>query len=107
MQGFCTSVVPGYEISFFPWLVSVGLKHLLGYKNLFFYRKNFLAVDFPKGSMIVCYLFPNGMTLLEEKLFNEESQISVVLSNTFAFTHKKPKEIIRLDDIYKTPLYRY
>ena len=97
----------GYEISYFPWLISVVFKFFGGYKNLQFYRKNFLQVDFPKDCILVCYLFPQGMSDLDKKLDIEKKEITCLVSNTFALGQKKPKEIIRLRDMYKTPIYIY
>ena len=94
----------GYEISYFPWLVSVFLKHIFRCNNLFFYRKNFLKIDFSDDSLIICYLFPKGMEMLEEKLINSGL---CVISNTFGFKNRKAKDIFRVNDLYKTPVYVY
>ena len=99
--------VIGYEISFFPWAVSMALKWLSRYDNITFHHKNFLNEEFDKESLIVCYLFPKGMSDLEVKLNNENIDITCVVSNTFSFPQKKPKKIIYLDDLYKTPIYIY
>lgn len=99
--------VVGYEISFFPWLISVCFKYLFGYKNLDFYRKNFLNITFESNSTFVCYLFPDGMKLLEDKLKKEKVEVNLLISNTFSFINRKPHKTIYLDDIYKTPIYFY
>lgn len=94
----------GYETSFFPWLVSVGIKYICRCENLIFYRKNFLEVKFKSKCLIICYLFPQGMRSLEEKIRNLDL---MVISNTFSFINKKPNQVIKINDLYKTPLYVY
>lgn len=94
-----------YELSFIPWIVSVFLKKILNIKNLSIYKKDFLKEDL-KNATLVCYLFPKGMVKLEEKLFNDSINTTII-SNTFAFRHIKERKTIESDDIYKTPVYLY
>jgi len=97
----------GYELSFIPWLFSLMLKYILRLDNLTLYHKNFLTADLSNVSVIVCYLFPNCMESLEEKLKREIKKDILVVSSTFAFPSFKPDEVIRLDDIYRSPVYIY
>ncbi|RXK00283.1 hypothetical protein CRU98_03750 [Arcobacter sp. CECT 8986] len=97
--------VIGYELSLFAFLISQILKFTLGLKNLHFYKKDFLHQDL-KNCDLVCYLFPIGMQKLEDKLFDEEINTTII-SNTFAFRNIKAKEIIKDNSILKTPIYIY
>ena len=97
--------VIGYEISFIPWLISIILKKLLRLKNLEFYRKDFLKQEL-KNASLVCYLFPKGMEKLEEKLF-EDTINTTIISSTFAFRNIKERKIVKASDIYKTPIFLY
>lgn len=97
--------VIAYELSLFPWLISLFLKKSLNIKNLQIYKKDFLKEDL-KNATLVCYLFPKGMHDLEDKLF-DESINTTIISSTFAFRHIKERKIIIADDIYKTPIYVY
>lgn len=94
-----------YEISFVPWLVSIVLKKIFNIKNLKIYRKNYLKENL-HNSTLVCYLFPKGMELLEDKLFDECINTEII-SNTFAFRNIKARDIIYVNDLYKTPIYKY
>jgi len=96
--------VIGYETSLFPWIVSMMLKKICRCDNLSFYRKNYLTIDLPNDCLFICYLFPAGMLLLEEKL---KDSTTIVISNTFSFKTKKTKQIIKVNDLYKTPIYVY
>lgn len=95
----------GYELSFFPWLISVSLAKVLRIKNIKFYKKDFNTVDL-KNAVLVCYLFPEGMKRLEDKIFDETINTKIV-SSTFAFRDIKARDTILVNDFYKTPIYIY
>jgi len=99
--------VIGYELSWFPWLFSIIWKYSLRLNNLTLYRKDFEKADLSSASILFCYLFPGGMLSLHEKLNRELSNEIFIVSNTFAFPFCQPKKIIRLKDIYQTPIYVY
>lgn len=99
--------VIGYELSWFPWLVSVVRKYTLGLRNLTLYRKDFIHSDLSGASILFCYLFPGGMTLLESKLNTEVFTELSIISNTFALPSCKPTKTIKLDDFYRSPVYLY
>ena len=94
----------GYETSFFPWFFSICLKYVFNCKNLYFYKENYLDIDIPEDYLIICFLFPKGMDLLEVKLKSLENS---VISNTFSFKTKEPIQTHILDDLYKTKIYLY
>lgn len=95
----------GYELSFFPWLISIILKKLLRLKNLHFYKKDFLKENI-KDATLVCYLYFEGMKRLENKLF-EDSINTVIISNTFSFLNIKHKKKVYTNNLYQTPIYLY
>ena len=98
--------VIGYEISLIPWLVSLLLKKLYRLPNLSLRRENFLRTKLPHAALLVCYLYPGGMTKLARKL-GDEPTADMLISNTFALPGQEPEQIIRLDDLYKSPIYVY
>lgn len=100
--------VIGYELSWFPWMVSVLFKYSLGLGNLTLYRKDFKNADLSSASTLVCYLFPGGMVALEDKLKHEKVNNKItIVSNTFALPSCKPTNVIKLKDFYQTPIYVY
>jgi len=99
--------VIGYELSPIPWLISVLRKHLCRTHNLSLYRVDFLKADLSNATTLLCYLFPGGMRALEKKLHQEENKIQLVISNTFALPSHEPAKVIKLNDIYTTPIYVY
>lgn len=99
--------VIGYELSLIPWLVSLMLKYIMGMENLSLYRRDFLKADLSDVSVILCYLFPRGMCSLKEKLEREQGRVSLIASNTFALPSCQAEKVLRLDDLYRTPIYLY
>lgn len=98
--------VIGYEISLIPWLVSLLLKKIYRLSNLSLRRGNFLHSELPNAALLVCYLYPGGMTKLARKL-QEKPSAQMLISNTFALPGQDPDRIVRLDDLYKSPIYVY
>ncbi len=97
----------GYELSLVPWLFSLIRKYILRLNNLTLYRKDFLKADLSNVSVLLCYLFPGGMLSLEEKLREDINSEILIVSSTFALPSFNPTNVIRLDDIYSTPIYVY
>lgn len=107
------SKVTGFEVSFFPWLVSVAWAKLARIDNVTFKRSNFLAADLTAYQMLCCYLFPAGMQSLSRKLNTICQQTDciqtdrILLSNTFALPEYKPVATRVLTDLYRTKIYTY
>lgn len=99
--------VYAYEISFFPYIVSVGWNFFNQRPNLYFERKDFFSIPFDNASLIFCYLYPEAMTKLKEKFQAELKPGTYVITHTFAVPGWVPLRVIYADDIYKTPVYLY
>jgi 16S rRNA A1518/A1519 N6-dimethyltransferase RsmA/KsgA/DIM1 with predicted DNA glycosylase/AP lyase activity len=99
--------VIGYELSWLPWLISIVRKYSLHLENLTLYRKDFQQAELGNSSNLFCYLSPEGMLSLQEKLKRELSNEILVVSNTFALSLHQPTKVIRLKDVYQTPIYVY
>lgn len=99
--------VTGFEISPFPYLVSKIIATVLGVSHLIILRQDFFQISLSRFSLVVCYLYPGAMKKLKIKFENELNPDSYVLSHTFAIPDWKPLNMIRSDDLYKTPIYLY
>lgn len=97
--------VIGYELSWVPWIYTYVYKIIYRLHNVQIYRRNFLTADLSEASLLVCYLFPKGMIDLQKKLAGESCPM--LISSTFALPDCEPIETVRLDDLYKTPIYIY
>jgi hypothetical protein len=98
--------VVAYELSFLPWLWSIGLARLVGRRNIEFVRRDFFDADLDDADVVLCYLFPGAMERLAERL-TQLAAGSIILSNTFRLPGWQPDEVVELDDLYRTRVYRY
>ena len=99
--------VIGYELSSIPWLCSLLRARLAGMENLSVYKLDFFVTDLSAAQVVVCYLYPVGMSRLSPKLLAELEPGATVLSNTFALPGWEPEAVEKLDDLHRTPVYRY
>jgi 16S rRNA A1518/A1519 N6-dimethyltransferase RsmA/KsgA/DIM1 with predicted DNA glycosylase/AP lyase activity len=97
----------GYELSLLPWLTSILLKKLLGLQNLTLYRQDFLNVNLSDASVLVCYLYPQAMEKIKDKLLLERPNIDFLISNNFALPTWKSHKVVTLNDFYQSPIYLY
>lgn len=99
--------IVGYELSLLPWFISSLLKKVFGLKNLTLHRKNFYDAKLPAASVLVCYLYPEAMNRIKDKLLFEKPKVDFLISNNFALPSWQSYQVIRLDDFYKSPVYLY
>ncbi len=97
----------GYELSWVPWAFSMIRKSIFRLNNLTLYHKNIIDADLSCASVVVCYLFRGSMLLLQDKLEHEPHGEIRVVSSTFALTSFQPTDVIRLNDMYRSPIYVY
>ena len=106
-RAFPSATVRGIELSLIPWACSRIRAALSGYSNLEIQRGDFQAASLADAKVIVCYLFPEGMESLKTKFEKELEPNTLIVSNTFRLAGWEPEEVITLDDIHQTPIYRY
>ena len=99
--------IVGYELSWLPWIYARLYKMMFGFDQVQILRENFLEVDLPEPSLMVCYLYPEGMENLQAKLSQLECNHILLISNTFALPGTEPIQTIQLDDLYNSPVYLY
>jgi hypothetical protein len=98
--------IVAYELSPFPYLVSVFLKFLFRLHNVRLLRRDFLCADLSEADVLVCYLYPGGMKQLQKKILSDGLSPTVI-SNTFAFDGIEPQRVLRVNDLYNSPVYLY
>jgi len=97
----------GYELSWLPWVYSRIVVVICGMHHVKIYRSNFLDADLSSSSLLLCYLHPEGMQALQQKLSDDQLVHVLLISSTFAFSDIEPIQTIRIDDLYQTPVYLY
>ena len=97
--------VIGYELSPIPWMWSV-ITTGAHRPRLRFYRRDFFDADLSSVGVVLCYLYPDAMTRISEnpRIF---APGTVLISNTFRVPGWVPDEMVELDDLYRTRVYRY
>jgi len=97
----------GYEVSYVPYIISKLIQMVFRLKNISFRNENFLDVNFCKDTTYVCYLFPQAMKDLDNKILKENRSITLFISSTFALNTQTPTAVEKLNDLYNTPIYSY
>lgn len=97
--------VVGYELSVLPWLFCFAVKYLLRLDNLSLHRKNFLRQPLPENSILLSFLHPKGMKKLASHL--EQQSCRKLISIFFALPNFQAEQVMRLKDLYQTPVYIY
>jgi len=106
-RSFPQATIRGVELSLIPWAVSRIRATIWGPSNLEIGLGNFHDISLEDAEVVVCYLYPGAMTSLKTKFEEELKPNTLIISNTFGLARWEPEEIITLNDIHQTPVYRY
>jgi hypothetical protein len=99
--------VIAWEASWVPWAVFRVRLWLRPRANLTLVRADLFGADLSRAQAVVCYLWTGAMQRLSAKLQAELPDGAAVLSHTFALRGWTPAETRTVDDLYRTPVYRY
>ncbi|SJZ90078.1 Putative methyltransferase [Oceanospirillum multiglobuliferum] len=99
--------IVGYELSWLPWFTSKVIQRVLRLHNLKLYRQNFLQQPLPSADIVVCYLYPEGMTKLADQGRVQHWRPSYLISICFALPNHNALEKVKVSDFYQTPVYLY
>ncbi|MBD3270474.1 hypothetical protein GF376_03025 [Candidatus Peregrinibacteria bacterium] len=96
----------GFEISIIPYLFSILFKKIeksdvqIHFAN--FYKKNLSDADY-----IFCYLYPEMMEKVAEKIKKECKKGTKLISNTFSIKNMQPSKVIAKNKNQKQNIYIY
>jgi trans-aconitate methyltransferase len=99
--------IVAYEKSFIPYWISRLRILCSSSSNIEVYKSDFFQEDLSKAALVLCYLYPDAMQKLDNKLDTELSTGACILSNTFRLPSWDPHETRELNDLYNTHLYLY
>jgi hypothetical protein len=99
--------VVAFELSPLPFAFCWLRQRLSPRPNLELRRQDFLRASFAGASTVVCYLFPGAMARLAPKLLAELPTGARVITHTFALRGWQPQRMLRVGDLYRTPIYLY
>ncbi|MFC1828302.1 SAM-dependent methyltransferase [Thermodesulfobacteriota bacterium] len=96
----------GYELNLLAYLKA--RLQCLGIKGVEIRRSNFWRIDLSGADVVFCYLFPDVMKALSEKLRSELQPGSIVVSCNFALPGFCPTRVLRPDGtLHNDPIYIY
>lgn len=96
----------GYEVNLLAYIKARML--CLGRKRVIVERKNFWPVDLSNADVVFCYLFPDVMRKLSDKLKTELKPGAVIVSCNFVLPGFTPARILRPGGtLSNDPLYVY
>lgn len=97
----------GYEVAPLIYLLAK-LRKLLSRSKAHIYFKNYLNENLENADVIFCYLSPEEVQKLAQKIKKECKKGTRIISNTFQFREWKPIKTIKRDQKQKIPtLYFY
>ncbi|RKH04814.1 SAM-dependent methyltransferase [Corallococcus sp. CA047B] len=99
--------VVAYELSWLPLLFMRLRQRCFPRANLTLRREDFFRASLQDASCVICYLSRGHMARLAPRFAAELPEGARVLSHTFALRGWTPARTVRLDDLYRTPVYLY
>ncbi|RKG73885.1 class I SAM-dependent methyltransferase [Corallococcus terminator] len=99
--------VIAYERSWLPFLFMRLRMRFFPRANLTLRRQDFFRASFQDASCVLCYLSRGHMTRLAPRFAAELPEGALILSHTFSLRGWTPARTVRLDDLYRTPVYLY
>ena len=96
----------GYEVNLLAYIKARLL--CFGWKRVSVKRKNFWPIDLSNADVVFCYLFPDVMQKLSDKLKTELKPGAVIVSCNFVLPGFKPTGVLRPGGTSDNdPLYIY
>jgi hypothetical protein len=99
--------VIAYEAALIPYLFCHIRLLFFSRPNLEIYRSDFFQESLKGAGLIVCYLYPDAMRKLQKKFKDELQPGTWIVSHTFALPHWSPENVVKVNDLYQTPIYFY
>jgi len=85
----------GYDIRIFPILIGRFLNRLFYCKNITLVRDSYMKATLHWYDVIYLFLWKNNIAQLENYIRQWIDENTIVITNTFHFTHRKPYDVMR------------
>lgn len=86
----------GFEISLLPYLIAKVWRYIGKYQSKILF-KDFFQANLSDANLVYCYLFPETVSKLYQKLKKECKSGTILISNTFQIKDLSPTEIIKIN----------
>lgn len=96
----------GFEQAMLPYCLTK-IKNFFHKANIRIHMKNFMKADLASADLIYCYLGPETMTELGEKIQKECRKGTRIYSNTFSIKNMEPMEVWPKDKKKRLPTIYY
>ena len=93
----------GYEYSLILYLQAIFFNFFAN-RKIQAYLQDFFKADLSRADYVFCFLMPEEMARLENKLKRELKPNALVISNSFPFKKWQPEKVIELDKNKKNSL---
>ena len=101
------TIATGYEVALLPYYLAKIRKYFSGAK-IKINMQNFLKANLADANVIYCYLGPDVMTTIGEKIKKECRKGTRLYSNSFSIKNMKPKKVWKKNPDKKLPtIYLY
>ena len=94
-----------YDINFFA-IMWWKLLNKIKWSKIKLFWSNFFKADIKKYDYIYIYLLPVQMWYIEDRLFENISKKTIIISNTFEFKKNQPFNVIKTDK-WKNRVFLY
>lgn len=95
-----------YDINPYPILIWKIINKIQWQKNIKLYRQNFLKASIEDYDYIYMYLLPKQMTNIEEWIWQNKREKTVIISNTFQFKTHPAFQVVK-NNKWKNVLFLY
>ncbi len=99
--------VVGIELSPLPYVVSRIRGAWVRNERISWRREDFFQSSLEDASVVLCYLYTGAMQRLQHTLLEKLKPGTMVISHTFALPNWTPSQVVRVNDLYRTPIYVY
>jgi len=96
----------GYEQALLPYCLTK-IKNLFRKSNIRIHMKNFMKANLSNADLIYCYLGPETMTEIGEKVQKECRKGTRIYSNTFSIQNMTPEKVWPKDKKKRLPTIYY
>lgn len=106
-EKYTSKPVIGFENALLPYAITK-IKNFFRKANIRIHMKNFMRADFSNADLIYCYLGPDVMPAIAEKIQQDCRKGTRILSHTFSIKTMKPEKVWKKDKKKKLPsIYLY
>lgn len=99
-------LIIAHERSPVPRFCSIMLSYILKTRAIIS-NTDLFSSDLSKASLVICYLYPEAMSILSKQFKTILPKQCWIISHTFRLPGWTPVKTLQAGDLYRTPIYLY